>query len=145
MEFHITGRRGHGKSTLIRTLAEHWGAQGKSVLTVTSTTPAEDSGQWRRPATGYHTVLPMMGLADAVLIECDGSTHPTAPLIEVWRAELGGPPLSGVHPSIMALISDGPLPYQIDVPVLPRNDVANIAAFLQRLVRTGPSIDGLSR
>jgi ABC-type nitrate/sulfonate/bicarbonate transport system ATPase subunit len=137
MEFHVTGRRGHGKSTLIRALADHWGAQGKSVLTVTSTTPVADTGQWQRTATGYQTILPLMGRADAVLIECDGSSHPAAPLVEVWRADLDGPPLSGVHPSIMALISDGPLPYQIDVPVLPRGDIACIAAYLQRCCGRG--------
>jgi hypothetical protein len=75
-----------------------------------------------------------MGHADVVLIECDGSTHSTAPLIEVWRADLGGPPLSGLHPSIKALISDGPLPYQVEVPVLPRSDIAAIVGYLQRLV-----------
>lgn len=78
LEIHITGRRGHGKSTLIRALADHWGSQGRSVLTITSTTPAADTGQWRRTATGYQTVLPLMGHADIVLIECDWTTHPTA-------------------------------------------------------------------
>lgn len=52
LEIHITGRRGHGKSTLIRALADHWGSQGRSVLTITSTTPAADTGQCRRTATG---------------------------------------------------------------------------------------------
>lgn len=97
------------------------------MLSITSTTPATDNGHWRRTATGYQTVMPLMGHADVVLIECDGSTHPTTPLIEVWRADLGGPPLSGLHPSIKALISDGPLPYQVEVPVLPRSDIAAIA------------------
>lgn len=134
LEIHITGRRGHGKSTLIHALADYWGSQGRSVLTITSTTPVADIGQWQRTTTGYQAILPLMGRADVVLIECDGSTHPTAPLIEVWRADLDGPPLSGVHPSIMVLISDGPLPYEVEVPVLPRSDIAAIAGCLQRLV-----------
>ncbi|MBN8524149.1 MAG: hypothetical protein J0M02_02310 [Planctomycetes bacterium] len=134
LEIHITGHRGHGKSTLIRALADHWGSQGRSVLTITSTMPVADTGQWLRPAAGYQAVLPLMGRADVVLVECDGTTHPSAPLIEVWRADLGGPPLSGVHPSIKALISDDPLPYHVEVPVLPRSDVVAIAGYLQRLV-----------
>lgn len=135
MEIHITGRRGHGKSTLIRALADHWGALGRSVLTITSTTPVANIGQWQRSATGYQAILPLMGRADVVLIECDGSNHPAAPLIEVWRADLGESPLSGIHPSIMMLISDGPLPYQVEVPVLPRSDILAIAGCLQRLMR----------
>lgn len=134
LEIHITGRRGHGKSTLVRALADYWGLQGKSVITITSTTPVKDSGLWRRATTGYRSIMPLMGYADIVLVECDLDGHPTAPCIEVWRAELGDPPLSGLHPSIMALVSDGPLPYRVDVPILLRTDISAIAAYLQRLV-----------
>jgi molybdopterin-guanine dinucleotide biosynthesis protein len=133
MEIHITGRRGHGKSTLIRALADHWGMQGKSVLTITSATPIADRGSWQRSAAGYRSILPIMGHADVTLIESDWTRHPNAPLIEVWRAGLGDPPLSGLHPSIRALICDGPLPYQVDVPVLLRGDIVPIALYLQRL------------
>lgn len=130
-EIHVTGRRGHGKTSLVRALASYWGELGKSVLTVTSTTPTASTEPWQRTSDGYQPIMDLMGHADFTLVECDCSKHYNARLVEVWRSELGDPPLAGLHPMIQVLVSDGPIPYQLEVPVIRRSDIQGIAQYLE--------------
>lgn len=61
-----------------------------------------------------------------VLVEGDSQT--TAPKIEVWRSEMGTPPLASRNRSIMALVTDdASLTSTI---VLPRGDVARVADWI---------------
>lgn len=61
-----------------------------------------------------------------VLVEGDSQT--TAPKIEVWRGELGTPPLAAGDHSIMAVVTDDKLPFTANV--LPRGDVAGLSNWI---------------
>jgi hypothetical protein len=61
-----------------------------------------------------------------VLVEGDSQTN--APKIEVWRSELGTPPLAGRDRSILAIVSDDVLP--IETKVFRRSDVAGLVDWI---------------
>ena len=68
-----------------------------------------------------------MGAVDLVLIE--GFKSHGHQKLEVHRPEVGKPPLSPGDPSIVAVASDRGLE-DIDVPVLPLDDIQAIADFI---------------
>ena len=74
----------------------------------------------------YLTVAPAFAGCQLVLVEGDSQT--TAPKIEVWRSELGTPPLAACDPSINAVVTDDKLPFRAEV--LPRSDVAGLSKWI---------------
>jgi molybdopterin-guanine dinucleotide biosynthesis protein MobB len=61
-----------------------------------------------------------------ILVEGDSQTQ--APKIEVWRQELGTPPMANQDSTILAVVTDDSL--SIAAEVLPRSDVAGLADWL---------------
>lgn len=155
---HIIGRQNHGKTTLVVELipelirrglrvgtVKHCGhkhdldtpgkdshrhrtAGAESVLAVTPDTLALFRG--RKPAEDFYTHLnTYFAGCDVVLIEGDAAGP--GPKVEVWRAEIGTPPIAAEQPGILAVISD-------DIPeaaceVWPRRDVTAIATRIEGL------------
>ena len=74
----------------------------------------------------YAMFVPMFAQCELVLVEGDSQT--TAAKIEVWRSEVGAPPLSINDRSIMALVTDNAPPSA--ALVLPRADVARLASWI---------------
>ena len=155
---HIVGGKNQGKTKLTVDLVEEFTRRGLCVGTIKHThhrheldVPGKDSHQHRMagaavvgivsPALSavylpiaagttdtdsYVKLAPMFGTCDLVLVEGDSQT--SAPKIEVWRACLNTAPLAQKDAGVLAVISDD----RIDVaqPVLPRSDVAGLAAWL---------------
>lgn len=70
---------------------------------------------------------------DLVLVE--GDLYTTAPKVEVWRPEVGVPPLAGETPGIRAVIGDvRPPELSHSVPLWPRSHLADLVAHLRDLV-----------
>jgi molybdopterin-guanine dinucleotide biosynthesis protein MobB len=159
-QLHIVGGKNHGKTTLIVDLVKEFAGRGIVVGTVKHThhrheldVPGKDSYQHRMagaaavgilspsmsavflPADSssddrdrYSVFAPMFSHCRFVLIE--GDLQSTAPKIEVWRRELGTPPLIRSHKSIKAVVADDALPDSADF--LPRSDVAGLADWILR-------------
>jgi molybdopterin-guanine dinucleotide biosynthesis protein MobB len=85
----------------------------------------------RRDATAeenhYTHFAPLFDRCQLVLVE--GDSHTSAPKIEVWRGNLGTPPLAAGDPLIMAVVSDD-VPPSMAARVLPRSDVSRLADWL---------------
>jgi molybdopterin-guanine dinucleotide biosynthesis protein B len=76
----------------------------------------------------YAVFTPMFSRCDLILVE--GDIQAQAPKIEVWRNELGTPPLAASDQSILAVVSDDPI--SVAAEVLPRSDVAGLANWILR-------------
>lgn len=85
-----------------------------------------DSVDVRQGDAKYASFAPIMNPCDIVLVE--GDTQTEAHKVEVWRAEVGTPPLAAGDPSIIAVVTDDPLP--LDRPILRRDDLAKLGRFL---------------
>ena len=72
-----------------------------------------------------------MGPLDLVLVE--GWKHGSHPRLEVRRSESPAPRLTAADPSVLAVVSDVPLPDE-RCPVLPRDDLPAIATFVLQAV-----------
>jgi molybdopterin-guanine dinucleotide biosynthesis protein B len=154
---HIIGGKNHGKTTLLVELLGELGRRGIAVGTIKHThhdheldVPGKDSYRHRLagaaavgilspamtavflPAMSndtsdpYAIFAPFFTRCRVILVEGDSQT--TAPKIEVWRRELGTPPLAAENKSILAVVSDDPLP--IEAQVLLRSDIAGLVDWL---------------
>jgi len=74
----------------------------------------------------YSIFAPMFAQCRLVIVE--GDSQATAPKIEVWRSELGTPPLAACDPSINAVVTDDKLPFRAEV--LTRSDVAGLSKWI---------------
>lgn len=74
----------------------------------------------------YALFAPMFAGCRLVLVEGDSQT--TAPKIEVWRAELGTPPLAACDESILAVVTDDTRP--MTTTVIPRSEVSRLADWV---------------
>ena len=156
----IAGWSGAGKTTLLEKLIAALRARGVRVASIKHThhevdvdRPGKDSwrhraagaertllvgkNQWAlmgevraNAAPGLEMQLHMLGGADVVLIE--GFKRSALPKIEVFRAELGKPPLWPQDETIRALAADA-APPDCPLPVFALEDVAALADFLLQL------------
>lgn len=162
---HIIGKKNSGKTTLIVDLVEHLTRQGLKVGTIKHThhqheldVPGKDSFKHRQAgaaavgilspgmtavfcptddATGhkrYDLMAPMFADCDLVLVEGD-STAP-ATRVEVWRSATGTAPYAADDSAIAAVISDD-VP-EIDLPILPRTPIEQLASRLLDVARLAP-------
>lgn len=90
--------------------------------------PAVSNG--RAKEDRYSVFAPMFAGCRLVLVEGDSQT--TAPKIEVWRSELGTPPLAAHDKSIMAVVTDDTLPFAAEV--LSRLDVAGLSNWILKTI-----------
>lgn len=74
----------------------------------------------------YLVFAPMFARCRLVLVEGDSQT--AAPKIEVWRRELGTPPLATHDKSILAVVTDDELP--ITVETFSRSKVADLSNWI---------------
>lgn len=74
----------------------------------------------------YELLAPLFSECDLVLVEGEVST--TAPKIEVWRSELGAPPLAAADNSILAVVSDDVR--TVPAKVLPRADITQLIDWI---------------
>jgi molybdopterin-guanine dinucleotide biosynthesis protein B len=154
---HIIGGKNHGKTTLLVELLGELSRRGIAVGTIKHThhdheldVPGKDSYRHRlagAAAVGilspamtavflpsktnatdnpYSIFAPFLARCRFILVE--GDSQATAPKIEVWRKELGTPPLAAVDQSILAVVSDDPLPIETDL--LRRSDIAGLADWV---------------
>lgn len=156
---HIIGRKNQGKTTLVVELVHALTKLGLRIGTIKHThhhheldTPGKDSHRHREsgasvvgicsPSTNavfwprddqvtdetkYDKFAAMAEGCDLILVE--GDTQTTSTKIEVWRREVGTPPLATEDKSILAIISDDDP--DCEATVWPR---ANIDAICQRLL-----------
>ena len=78
----------------------------------------------------YSFLAAMFAECRLVLIEGDSQT--TAPKVEVWRRELGTPPLAVRDESIMAVVTDDAHPLAAET--LRRSNVAGLADWILRKI-----------
>ena len=156
---HIIGRKNSGKTTLIAELVDTFVKQGIPIGTIKHThhqheldTPGKDSHRHRAAGAAvvgilspqlnavffepngehdsdeqYARITPMFAGCALVLVE--GHSQASAPKVEVWRAAGGQQPMALDDASILAVVTDDCL--DIGTPVLPRGDVASLAARLR--------------
>lgn len=164
--FGIAGWSGSGKTTLIEQLIRYWQTQGLRVSVIKHThhtldldQPGKDSFRFRE--AGGHEVLLSSGQRWALLHEnrtqseipltemlkrlspCDlvlveGYKALPIPKIEVFRAELGKPPLFPNDPQILALAT--PDPVDTLLPVLDLNQANCIADFITSNTGLSPKV-----
>ncbi|AWK85513.1 molybdopterin-guanine dinucleotide biosynthesis protein B [Azospirillum thermophilum] len=79
------------------------------------------------PELTLEELLTKVAPVDLLLIE--GFKRQPHEKIEVWRAEVGKPLIAPDDPTIVAVVSDGPVP-DCPVPVLDLNDAEAVAAFV---------------
>jgi molybdopterin-guanine dinucleotide biosynthesis adapter protein len=159
---HIIGRKNHGKTQLVVELVEEFAARGLRVGTIKHThhhheldTPGKDSHRHRMAGAAavgilsktmsavffptermpagrdrYADFAAIFAEFDLVIVE--GDTQAQAPKIEVWRAALGSEPLAVHDPTILAVVTDDPLP--IARPVYSRADVQALASWIREQV-----------
>ncbi len=77
-------------------------------------------------ADRYTALAPMFAGCQLVLVEGDSQT--TAPKIEVWRSQLGRPPLAASDQSILAVVTDDNL--TVSTAKLPRSDIASLSKWI---------------
>jgi len=156
----IAGWNGAGKTTLVAAVLPHLAAAGLRVSTVKHAhegfdldRPGKDSFRHREAGArevmlasgrrwallheveGREPGLPELLARLARLAPCDlvlveGWKRDPFPKLEVHRPALGKPPLWPEAPGIVAVASDTPLP-GCPHPVLPLNDPAAVAAWMQ--------------
>lgn len=68
-------------------------------------------------------------MTDCDLILVEGDQHTDAPKIEVWRADVGSIPLAVEDKSILAVVSDDPVP--VECPVYPRCDLTSLLTAIE--------------
>jgi molybdopterin-guanine dinucleotide biosynthesis protein MobB len=98
------------------------GILSPSMTAIFVPTDQESAGKEDR----YTLFAPMFKQCRLILVEGDSQT--TAPKIEVWRSNLGGPPLAARDPSIMAVVTDDACP--VPAKVLPRSDIAGLSTWI---------------
>jgi molybdopterin-guanine dinucleotide biosynthesis protein MobB len=154
---HIIGGKNHGKTTLVVELLREFSQRGILVGTVKHThhrheldVPGKDSYQHREAGAAtvgilsptmtavflpaathdsddrYSIFAPFFARCQFMLVEGDSQTR--APKIEVWRKEMGTPPLASHDKSILAVVTDDPLP--IEANVLRRSNIAGLSDWI---------------
>ncbi len=155
---HIVGRQNHGKTALLVELIGELAGRGLRVGTVKHSshvheldTPGKDSFRHREAGANpaaivtkdligvymprdpdadfYERLAPMFTGCDLVLVE--GDLQGRGAKIEVFRAAVGGDCLASSCREIQAVVTDDPL--ELNVPVLPRSDVARVADYVVRI------------
>jgi molybdopterin-guanine dinucleotide biosynthesis protein B len=166
---HIIGGKNHGKTTLIVELVREFTRRGILVGTIKHThhrheldVPGKDSYQHRTAGAAvvgilspsmtaiflptpvdrgaedrYAAFAPWFAHCALVLVEGDSQTR--APKIEVWRAERATSPLAADDTSVLAVVTDDPIP--ISAEVLPRSDIVTAANWIMRRLFGEESID----
>lgn len=136
---HVIGRKNHGKTRLVTDLVRHLTQRGLRVGTIKHThhqheldSPGKDSWQHRQagsvrvgvlshqlsavflPVHGaadsearYDEIAPLYGDCDLVIVE--GNLAATAPKIEVWREELGTPPIYQTDAGVEVVVTEASL------------------------------------
>jgi molybdopterin-guanine dinucleotide biosynthesis protein B len=152
----IAGWSGSGKTTLLTRVIPHLTARGLKVSTIKHAhhafdidQPGKDSHTHREagasevlissanrfalmhelrgePEWRLRDLLAKLSAVDIVLIE--GFKRETHPKLEVYRAEVGKPPLHPEDPNIVAVATDGEL--KARVPVVSLNDTEAVADIL---------------
>lgn len=154
----IAGWSGAGKTTLLAAVLPHLVAAGLRVSTVKHAhegfdldRPGKDSFRHREAGArevllasgrrwallhevegeepGLPELLSRLAPCDLVLVE--GWKRDRYPKLEIYRPALGKPPLWPEVPGVVAVASDVALP-GCSYPVLPLNDPAAVAAWMQR-------------
>ena len=161
---HILGRKNHGKTTLVVELVQVLVQRGLRVGTVKHThhsheldTPGKDSHRHRQAGAAAVGILSKSmnavfwptcengenryaefgtSFRDCDIVLVEGDTQAVAPKIEVWRAELGDPPLAAENHSIGAVVTDDALP--IDRPSIRRSELAAVADEILRISADAP-------
>lgn len=156
----VTGWKNAGKTTLMERLVAEIVGRGVSVSTVKHAhhdtdvdQPGRDSYRHRQAGAAQvllasprrwalmtelraagepalADLLPQLAPVDLVLVE--GYKRAPHPKIEAWRAVNGKPPLAAENDTIRAVAADGAV--KTALPVLPLDDPAAIADFIQREV-----------
>jgi hypothetical protein len=67
---------------------------------------------------------------DCELVIVEGDVNQEFPCIEVWRAELGDPPVCSEHGNISLLVTDDPPPVAT-IPVIPRGDLKPLLQWIE--------------
>ena len=158
----IIGQPGSGKTTLVGALVRHFSDQGLAVGTLKHSShdheldkPGKDSHVHRTagasPAAMVTSKMAALyfpaseqtrpdimiekyyGHAGIILIE--GWISGPYPKIEIWRKAIGRPPLFPDLPTVRAVVSDDLPPDPGNLPVLSLEPVAEIAAFIQNLIK----------
>jgi molybdopterin-guanine dinucleotide biosynthesis protein B len=155
--FGFSGHSGSGKTTLLVKLIPLLTAQGLAVSTIKQANqgfdadkPGKDSYEHRaagasevmvasarrwalmheyrdQPEYDQDALLSRMAPADLILVE--GFRRWNHPRIEVWRPEVGKPPLFPDDPLVVAVASTGQ-PDGLDRPLLDLDDPAAVARFV---------------
>ena len=158
---HVVGHKNHGKTQLVVELLEEFTRRGLRVGTIKHThhrheldTPGKDSHRhctagsstvgilsqsmsavflpaeyWPTGHDRYAALAPLFADCDIVIVE--GDSRAQAPKIEVWRAIHGTPPLAQQDPSILAVVTDDPLPATTQVHS--RTDIMTLANWIRDL------------
>ena len=154
---HIIGRKNHGKTNLIVDLIAEASKRGIRPGAIKHThhqheldTPGKDSYRHREAGAELVGVLshslsavfwPARDLPkkdryaqlEAVFANCDlvlveGDSETDAPKIEVWRAQLGSPPLAVGDSRVLAVVTDDAV--EVPQPVLSRSDVPGLLQWI---------------
>lgn len=153
----VIGWHNAGKTTLVEQLVADFTARGLAVSTVKHShhvinpdPPGTDTHR-HRAAGARETLLASPGrftlthenhgpdldlpallsrLAPVDLVLVEGFKRGPQPRIEVWRAATSQPPIQLGDPLVRAIVTDGPLPQPVKVPVLDLNDVKAVAEFI---------------
>lgn len=150
----IAGWSGAGKTTLVTRLIPRLVARGVKVSTVKHAhhdfdvdQPGKDSHTHRlagasevlvasarrfvivhelrdEPERPFAALLPKLEPVDVVIVE--GFKRGAQPKLEVYRAELGKPPLHPDDPLVVAVVSNDPLP-AARIPIIPLADIEAVA------------------
>jgi molybdopterin-guanine dinucleotide biosynthesis adapter protein len=154
--FGIAGYSGSGKTTLLEKLIPELTAQGVRVSVIKHAhhgfdidRPGKDSYRHReagatevllscndrwalmheRRAAGEPTLVELLShLSPCDLVLIEGFKTEPVPKLEVFRPENNKPPIYPQRPDIVAVATNTPL--RTDLPCLPLDDAATIAAFV---------------
>jgi molybdopterin-guanine dinucleotide biosynthesis protein B len=77
---------------------------------------------------------------DVDLLIAEGYKGEDVPRIEVYSSDSAEPPVSPGHRNLLALVADTPI--DAPVPVLGRDDVADLAALIMERLGLGPRAAG---
>jgi molybdopterin-guanine dinucleotide biosynthesis protein len=86
--------------------------------------PSEDNALHK--GDRYVIFEPLFARCRLVLVE--GDSQATAPKIEVWRRDLGTPPLASHDKSVLAVVTDDML--SISATAVPRSDVGGLVDWI---------------
>ncbi len=159
---HIVGRKNHGKTCLIETLINEFTKRGLTVGSIKQSSHnhevdivGKDSFRHRQAGANpsafitpqavsifiprqagddpYAMLAPLYGSCQIVIVE--GHIEGKGYKIEVWRADLGKPPLAMERSDIVAVVTDDPTPTQ-KLPILSRSDISQVVEFLIHQMET---------